>query len=709
MPEKQHKGDTSIAHHFCSLVLLCFSSVFVRGSSVLSTDSAASAFWDKYLEFELQQFSTPAVQEQLQLLPPPYTGTLIGSVYAQILSLPLRDIDRFWGSFSSKFAVNYPLNYLASPEEAQSFTAAYPTSVPPERASWVNPADGTTVQVTLTDYVNSWELEARRNLLAKRDYTFRMSLALRDEKLPFESAIARPYFHTAPMGAHELANWSAYLDYMEAKLARAFAAANAAAGGTLELSSETLDPLLLADVIKLFERCLIPCAKYSEFWERYASFVESIGDVARAREIRLRAKAFMQRNAVAGAPSGAVAVAEQNVALAMLEEREGKFEEARALLIEADQPLPASSPAAGSAPAAGASDASLPLLEASLARIHFERRAWLRANPSKTAGAEVRLPFSADNPVLSLCREALARFHPASDLKLTKSYTHLAVHYAQMLLSHVSFSSEADRIKEVRAVFEQAALCMFPEPVTSEVPAPPAAAPPTTDAADGSASSADAAAPATMSVTTQPRLVASRQYAIFWLAYLDFETHVAQSSLDQLSALYERILRTKSAKSATLTDASTSLVGASGLSDESRRQLWSAYATLMEERAPSLAAVEVVRKASKSAMSSPPATSSIGGGGAIGGPPAPVQLLSSLGKRKHTASPLPLASAPAAPYKNPRLGAMPPPQGRAPWQGGYGGGYGAPQPQYGGGGYGGPAAEQYGYQQGAGGYAQQYQ
>jgi pre-mRNA-processing factor 39 len=204
----------------CLLCCLFFIlSVFVRGSSVLSTDSAASLFWDKYLEFELTQFASPAVQAQLQVLPPPYSGTLIGGVYALVLSLPLRDLDKYWLSFSQKFAVNYPLNYIASPQEAEEYTAAYPKDIPADRATYIAP-DGTQQTMTLTVLCDDWENKQRRTLLAKREYTFRVSLALRDEKHLFEYAISRPYFHVAPLTPPELANWNNFLDHMETKLMR---------------------------------------------------------------------------------------------------------------------------------------------------------------------------------------------------------------------------------------------------------------------------------------------------------------------------------------------------------------------------------------------------------------------------------------------------------------------------------------------------------
>ena len=54
----------------------------------------------------------------------------------------------------------------------------------------------------------------------------------------FEDVIRRPYFHAKPLDAAQLAAWSAYLDYMDAK------------------GDE-------AETRHLFERCLVACARYT--------------------------------------------------------------------------------------------------------------------------------------------------------------------------------------------------------------------------------------------------------------------------------------------------------------------------------------------------------------------------------------------------------------------------------------------------------------
>mmetsp|Transcript_17521 Transcript_17521/g.59170 ORF Transcript_17521/g.59170 Transcript_17521/m.59170 type:complete len:479 (+) Transcript_17521:95-1531(+) len=61
----------------------------------------------------------------------------------------------------------------------------------------------------------------------------------------FESALSRPYYHNQPLSAAQLAAWGAYLDYEE----------------------EFGDARRVEAV---FERCLIPCADYADFWVRYA-------------------------------------------------------------------------------------------------------------------------------------------------------------------------------------------------------------------------------------------------------------------------------------------------------------------------------------------------------------------------------------------------------------------------------------------------------
>jgi len=705
-------------------------SVFVRASSAISTDSTASAFWDKYLEFELAQFASPAVQASLQVLPPPYTGTLIGALWALILSVPLRDLDRFWGTFTHKFCVNYPLNYIASPEEAAHYTAIYPTEVPEERKEAAE-RSGQAVP-TLTDYVNEWELEQRRQLLAKRDYAFRVSLGLRDEKHLFEAAISRPYFHVAPLTQPELTNWSNYLDFLESKLMRNFVAHHPPAqpGGELPalLTSEQLDPLLLADTLKLYERCLIACARYADYWDRYASFLEAIAEPMRAYETRQRCLIFLKRNAVAGVNGAQSSLQDAMVALAEMEEKQGNVEQAREMYKQAIdlvlKPIPTpAAPTSGQVPPSSGTDSAASIMEAHLAFIQFERRQWQAQHsdiPFIQVGSDFHRMYETALERLDP-KQLDASAPPTLISSTTKSYTFLSLHYAQFLLTQTEFKSGQERIDVVRKVYETTAEIMFPKPVTTttETPAPtPAQAPPATSTAatnptgaDGTAtgsstaSPATAAAPATVTTTTTtiPKLPTSEHYLTFWLKYIEFETTTARSNVGVIKAIYERVLRQKpplSASVAAANPAAAAMIGASGLTDAARKQLWSHYVTMMEDRAVNLSEVDDVKQMAKTAMSASATT-------------APTPVLSVLGKRKHTASPQPIHQATAGTAaKVPR--AMGPPPRSYGRGGGYGGDYGGYGGGYGGGGgYGhghGHAHHGHGYHGGqGGGYGGGYQ
>ncbi|XP_066962697.1 pre-mRNA-processing factor 39 isoform X2 [Macrobrachium rosenbergii] len=68
----------------------------------------------------------------------------------------------------------------------------------------------------------------------------------------YEDAIKRPYFHVKPLEKSQLSAWRNYLEY-EIKQAKE------------------------ARIRVLFERCLIACALYEEFWMRYVRYLEEIG------------------------------------------------------------------------------------------------------------------------------------------------------------------------------------------------------------------------------------------------------------------------------------------------------------------------------------------------------------------------------------------------------------------------------------------------
>ncbi|XP_060881476.1 pre-mRNA-processing factor 39 [Metopolophium dirhodum] len=70
-------------------------------------------------------------------------------------------------------------------------------------------------------------------------------------RLPYEEMIKRPYFHVKPLERSQIRNWKEYLEF--------------------EIGHGSYKRIVV-----LFERCLIACALYEEFWTKYVSYLESL-------------------------------------------------------------------------------------------------------------------------------------------------------------------------------------------------------------------------------------------------------------------------------------------------------------------------------------------------------------------------------------------------------------------------------------------------
>lgn len=93
------------------------------------------------------------------------------------------------------------------------------------------------------------------------------------KRVEFESKIKPAFFHVKALNDGQLANWRAYLDFEEQ-------------GGDA------------TKIEKLYERCLIACANYSEFWMRYATWKDGNVGSAEAFEVCNRAcNTFLKRRA----------------------------------------------------------------------------------------------------------------------------------------------------------------------------------------------------------------------------------------------------------------------------------------------------------------------------------------------------------------------------------------------------------------------------
>jgi len=203
---------------FRSLLTKC-DRLFERGASSVGLDFLAHPFWDKYLEFE----------DRLEAPDKIYT------ILERVVKIPMHQYARYFERFR-QLAHHRPLLEIVP----AALLAQFRAEVEADNAAFQTGPKG--------------ELEIEREVRTKIDNfhleTFARTQAETTKRWTYESEVKRPYFHVTELDYQQLANWRKYLDFEEAE----------------------------GDYIRtvfLYERCLVTCAFYDEFWFRYARWMSA--------------------------------------------------------------------------------------------------------------------------------------------------------------------------------------------------------------------------------------------------------------------------------------------------------------------------------------------------------------------------------------------------------------------------------------------------
>ncbi|XP_012483975.1 pre-mRNA-processing factor 39-1 isoform X1 [Gossypium raimondii] len=227
--------------------------LFERGLAYVGTDYLSFPLWDKYIEYEYMH------QEWSRL----------AAIYTRIFENPNQQLDRYFNSFK-ELAGSRPLSELRAAEEAAANVSG-PVSEADGQVNEgeVHPDAAEQMQKPLT--AGSTEAEELEKYVAIREELYKKAKELDSKIIGFETAIRRPYFHVRPLNVAELENWHNYLDFVERE-------------GDFN------------KVVKLYERCLIACANYPEYWIRYVLCMEASGSMDLANNALVRAtQVFVKR------------------------------------------------------------------------------------------------------------------------------------------------------------------------------------------------------------------------------------------------------------------------------------------------------------------------------------------------------------------------------------------------------------------------------
>ncbi|KAH9860587.1 hypothetical protein J1614_011918 [Plenodomus biglobosus] len=205
--------------------------LFERGAHFVGLDFQSHPFWDKYIEFE-ERIQEPANVTKL---------------CCRVLQLPIYQFTRYFEKFIILLGTR-PVEELIDAEALESINNA--------------------VQLENQGQPEKSALEVERQVRQKihEHYSAFYTTNQQDvtNRWNYEQAIKRAYFHVTELDETELDNWRKYLDYEEKQ-------------GNFERTSF------------LYERCLVACALYDEFWLRYARWMFSQGKEENTRIIYVRA------------------------------------------------------------------------------------------------------------------------------------------------------------------------------------------------------------------------------------------------------------------------------------------------------------------------------------------------------------------------------------------------------------------------------------
>lgn len=199
-----------------------FISLFERGASSVGLDFLSHPFWDKYIEYEER------VEAQDKIF----------AILGRVIHIPMHQYARYFERYR-QLAQSRPLTDLAPVETLASFRAEI-------EAALSQPASGAKAEAEI-------ERDLRLRLDSYHLEVFTNTQTETTKRWTFESEIKRPYFHVTELDEGQLTNWKNYLDFEEAE-------------GSF------------ARIQFLYERALVTCAHYDEFWLRYARWMASQQD-----------------------------------------------------------------------------------------------------------------------------------------------------------------------------------------------------------------------------------------------------------------------------------------------------------------------------------------------------------------------------------------------------------------------------------------------
>ncbi|XP_063908356.1 pre-mRNA-processing factor 39 isoform X2 [Zophobas morio] len=223
-------------------------SQFERAIAASGLEFRSDRLWDSYIKWETEG-------KRLQN---------VTSIYDRLFTTPTQGYNTHFENFQEHISSNPPNKvvevdeFLALRKEVRHMLKHDSANENKTDNSDVPPGEDDSSKVISTDE----ETKAiRERIISIRRKIHKNTVAAVTARWNFEEGIKRPYFHVKPLERCQLKNWQEYLDF------------------EIEQGDQVR-------IVVLFERCLIACALYEEFWLKFVHYLESLKDPELQSKIR---------------------------------------------------------------------------------------------------------------------------------------------------------------------------------------------------------------------------------------------------------------------------------------------------------------------------------------------------------------------------------------------------------------------------------------
>ncbi|XP_068433346.1 pre-mRNA-processing factor 39 isoform X2 [Clinocottus analis] len=258
------------------------------------TDFRSDRLWESYIAWETEQ-------EKL---------ANVTAIYDRVLGIPTQLYSTHFQRFKDHVQNNNPKHYLSEEEfvqlrlelskasllamigEVEETPITAQDELPPGTDDLVDPAK----RVTEIENMRHKVIEVRQEVFNHNEHEV-------SKRWAFEEGIKRPYFHVKALEKTQLNNWKEYLDF-------------------------EIENGIPERVVVLFERCLIACALYEEFWTKYAKYLEGYSIDGVRHVYKKAATIHMPKKPTI------------HLLWAAFEEQQGNVEEARSILKSLEESVP---------------------------------------------------------------------------------------------------------------------------------------------------------------------------------------------------------------------------------------------------------------------------------------------------------------------------------------------------------------------------------